>query len=79
MSAFVLSCPPTAVLPPRKTPAEEHRKAIAYVEGLIARYERELLETPADSDRHIARRAVRELLISDWCKTLHRMTRNHQS
>jgi hypothetical protein len=79
VSTPVLSFPPIAVLAPRKTPEEEHRKAIAYVEGLIAQYERELLETPADSDRHIARRAVRELLISDWCKTLHRMTRNHQS
>lgn len=74
MSSLTLSRPPTTVVVPCETPEESHRKAIAYVERLIARYEKELLETPADSDRHIARRAVRELLIADWCQTLRRMT-----
>lgn len=75
MSTLALARPPAAVLP-AETPEESHRKTIAYVERLIARYEKELIETPADSDRHIARRAVRELLIADWCQTLRRITRN---
>ena len=75
MSAVVLSRSHTSIVVPCETPEESRRKAIAYVERLIARYEKELLETPADSDRHVARRAVRELLIADWCQTLRMMTK----
>lgn len=71
MSTLSMHPRPVTPAPPS---AEARLNAIRHAEALVARYEQELLATPADTELHLARRAIRRHLIADWRNRITVMT-----
>lgn len=65
----------TTPAPERPAPGARARaRSVAYVNGMIRRYERDRDATDTRTDLGIAHRAVLELTIADWRHRLEAMT-----